>query len=199
MRGRVVPAGGVAARRLGAALIGVLLAAPARAQAPFRGGPWMDAGVGYGRLRLTCATCGATAVGGMEFTLTAGGAPSRNVLLGLQGQVWFHSLGQRVHSVMAIVQWYPWAATGFFTRAGTGITWGPVSPPASGAQPAATRSTGVGLDFGAGYDLPVSRHYGVTVQAAWHIAALGDLTVNGQTANDVIAYVTRIGVAVVFR
>jgi hypothetical protein len=128
-----------------------------------------------------------------------GGAPARNVLLGLQGQIWFQSMGQRVHSLIAIVQWYPWANAGFFTRAGTGITWGPVSPAAQGAQPAAARSTGVAMDFGAGYDLPVSRHFALVVQAAWQVAALGDLTVAGDTANDAIAYVTRIGVALVFR
>ena len=183
---------------LGAVALAVAPAAPAAAQAPFRGGPWMDAGIGYGRLRLTCDSCNITAAGGTEITVTVGGAPTRNVLLCVQGQIWFQSRGQRVHSVMAIVQWYPWVNAGFFARAGSGIVWGPVTP-ATSAQPAPARSTGIGMDFGVGYDLPVSRHYGFTVQAAWHVAALGDLTAGGQRANDVIAYVTRVGVALVFR
>ncbi len=183
-----------------AVLLGGLFAGPALAQVPYRGGPWMDAGVGYGGLRLICdSACGATETSGIEFTVTVGGAPTSNVLLGLQGQVWFRSPGQRVHSVMPIVQWYPWPAAGFFVRAGTGIVWGPVTPQPQGAPPSTQRSTGVGLDFGAGYDLPVSRHYGVTVQAAWHVAALGDMQIGTATANDVIAYVTRIGVAIVYR
>ena len=45
----------------------------------------------------------------------------------------------------------------------------------------------------------MSRHFGITIQAASHVAALGDPVVNGQPADDVIAYVSRIGLAVVVR
>jgi len=68
-----------------------------------------------------------------------------------------------------------------------------------GAVPASAQGTGIGLALGVGYDLKVSRRFGLTVQAATHISALGDLTVGGQPANDVIAYVTRLGLAVVLR
>jgi hypothetical protein len=45
----------------------------------------------------------------------------------------------------------------------------------------------------------VNRRLGLTVQAASHISALGDLTVGGQPAQNVIAYVNCLGAAVVFR
>ena len=189
--------------RLGAAVLtGALLAAPANAQVPFRGGPWLDVGIGYGRLRLTCATCDATGTWGTAITVSVGGAPTRNVLIGVEGQLWLRGgkgPSQRVQSLIAMVQWYPWPAAGLFLRGGTGVVRGPVAPEAAGVPPASAQGTGIGLDFGVGYDLPVSRHFGLTAQAGWNIAALGDLTVNGTTAEDVIAYVTRIGVAVVFR
>ena len=185
-----------------AALLAGLAPSPAAAQIPRRGGLWADAGAGYARLRLTCVTCANTAGGdGTEVTFSIGGAPTRNVLLGVQAQT-FSSSGrveQRVRSLTAIVQWYPWPAAGWFVRAGTGIVQGPVTPRADSSQPATVQGTGVGLDFGVGYDFPVSEHFGLTVQAATHIAALGDLEVNGQRANDVIAYVARLGVAVVLR
>jgi hypothetical protein len=194
----------VGARTLGvAALAGTLLAAPAAGQAPWRGGLWMDASVGYGRLRLTCTTCaGIAAAGGTEITVSIGGAPTRNVLLGAQGLVWTRSGGtprQSVRSLTAIVQWYPWQAAGFFIRAGTGLVQGPVTPQATDTTAATVQGTGITLDVGAGWDLALSRHFGLAVQAAWHVAALGDLMVSGVSANDVIAYVTRIGVAVVLR
>jgi hypothetical protein len=193
-----------AARALGvAALLGALVARPAAAQVPWRGGLWADAGMGYARLRLTCVQCADIATaGGTEFTMTVGGAPTRNVLLGVQGQTWSSSTGrlrQTVRSLTAIIQWYPWPAAGFFVRGGTGLVKGPVTPEATGATPASAQGTGITLDFGVGYDLAVSRHFGIAVQAATHVAALGDLKVNGVAANDVIAYVTRIGVAVVMR
>ncbi len=193
--------------RAAAALLLVALAAlpasaqvpspsPARTPTPKRGGGlWGDAGIGYGRLRLTCATCPtAVSANGTAVTVSAGFTPARNVLLGLQAQRWSSSGGQKVSSLLAMVQWYPWPATGFFVRAGNGIVWGP-----GGAEPGSTQSTGVGFALGVGYDVKVSRRLGLTVQAATHISALGDLTVNGQPADDVIAYVTRLGVAVVVR
>jgi hypothetical protein len=190
------------AAALGALLV-PLAAAAALAQTPYRGGLWADVGIGPGRLSLTCTTCSAiAAANGFEVTASVGGAPTRNVLLGVQGQVWTGTTGsltQRVRSLLAIVQWYPWPTAGLFVRAGTGVVQGPVSPEATGAQPATVQNTGVGLDIGLGYDFPLSRHLGLTIQAASHVAALGDLVVNGQPANDVIAYVTRIGIAVVLR
>ncbi len=187
-------------------MTGLFLAVAVRAgsaQTPWRGGLWMDAGFGYGRLRLTCTTCENIATaGGTEITVSLGGAPTRNVLLGVQGQVWNSTTGaikQHVRSLTAIVQWYPWAAAGFFTRVGTGLVQGPVAPEASSAAPASVQGTGITLDLGAGYDLVVTRNLGIAVQAAWHIAALGDLLVGGQPADDVIAYVGRIGVALVLR
>jgi hypothetical protein len=186
-----------------AVLLLALAVAPATAQVPARGGLWADAGAGFGRLRLTCTTCaGVAAAGGTEVTVTVGGAPTANVLLGVQAQCWSSSSGgasQKVRSLTAVVQWYPWPAAGLFVRAGTGVVQGPVTPRTDSTQTVTVQNTGVGLDFGVGYDFPVSRHFGLTVQAATHIAALGDLLVNGQVENDVIAYVARLGVAVVFR
>ena len=194
------------------ALLLVAIAAPAQAQvpppspaqAPKRGGGlWFDAGVGYGYLRLTCVTCSAVVAGrGLAVTVSTGFTPARNVLLGLQAQSWSStgsSSRQRVRSLLAVAQWYPWPATGFFMRAGTGIVRGPVAPQAAGTQPASAQGIGVGFAVGVGYDVKVSRRLGLTVQAATHISALGDLTVDGQPAADVIAYVTRFGAAVVLR
>jgi hypothetical protein len=99
------------------------------------------------------------------------------------------------------VQWYPWASIGLFVRAGTGVVQGPVEAPDTtvSAQVGSASGDGVGFTVGIGYDFPVSRHFGLSVQAATHIAALGDLTRNGQTAYDVIGYVSQIGVSVVWR
>jgi hypothetical protein len=104
-----------------------------------------------------------------------------------------------VRSILAVVQWYPWRAMRFFIRGGTGIVRGTVAPVAAGAQPGIVRGTGLAIAFGVGYDILLSKHVGVAVQAAEQIAGLGDLTVGGVLANDVIAYVTRIGVALVWR
>lgn len=203
-----------------ATLLMALAAAPAQAQVPVQdsakntergGGLWMDAGVGYGYMRLTSGQNllngqqiqGVTYAHGMAVTVTVGGAPAKNVLLGLQGQEWRSAGGgirQRVRSILAVVQWYPWDGMRLFFRAGTGIVQGPVeAPDTATTQPGTVSGTGVAFAIGLGYDFPVTRHFGLTVQAATHVNALGDLTRGGQTAYDVIAYVSRIGVAVVYR
>jgi hypothetical protein len=193
-----------------AALLLVALAAPARGQvpAPIRspkrgGGLWIDAGIAYGRLRLTCASCTtAGTANGTAVTISAGFTPAQNVLLGLQAQQWSSTgsvLRQRVRSVLAVVQWYPWPARGFFFRAGNGVVQGPLAAQPTATQPVSTQGTGVGFAIGLGYDFKVSRRLGLNVQAASHISALGDLTIDGRPAADVIAYVTRLGVAVVLR
>jgi hypothetical protein len=205
-----------------ATLLAVLAAAPAPAQVPAQapdtatapapkrgGGFWMDAGAGYGWLRLTSGQNllngqrlgGVVAAHGMAVTISAGGSVAHNVLLGAQYQTWSAAGGgavdQRVRSLLAIVQWYPWAGMGLYVRAGTGIVQGPVEPDAASA--ATAQGTGVGFTLGVGYDFPVSRHLGLAVQTATHIAAFGNVTAGGQVSHDVIGYVTRIGVAVVYR
>lgn len=199
-----------AAVKLAILLLATLALAPASAQTPQAaprhskrgGGGWVDAGFGYGYLSLTCANCSsAVAASGTAVTVSAGYTPARNVLLGVQAQQWWSTradLGQKESSLLVIVQWYPWPATGFFIRAGNGIVRGPGAQ-AAGAPFPSTQGTGVGFALGVGYDVKVSRRLGVTAQAATNISALGDLSLGGQPANDVIAYVTRVGVALVVR
>jgi hypothetical protein len=182
----------------------------AKAPAPKRGGGfWMDADVGYGWLRLTSGQNllngqqlnGVLAAHGMAVTVAAGGSLSQNVLLGVQYQTWTASGGnavdQRVRSLLAVVQWYPWAGLGLFVRAGTGVAQGPVEPDNVSASTA--QGTGVAFGLGVGYDIPVTRHFGLSVQAATHVAAFGDITAGGQVSHDVIGIVNRIGLAVVYR
>lgn len=192
-----------APRVLGAmALLVVLATGPAAAQTLSRPGFWMDAGVSYGRLRLTCTTCSTiVAVNGPAYTVTVGGAVSQNVLLGVEGQSWVNTGGatQQVRSVTAVVQWYPWPAAKFFVRGGVGIVQGTVSLTTDTTGAHTAKGSGVDLTISAGYDFRVTRHFAVAVQAATHVAALGDLAVGGAIANDVIAYVSRIGVALVWR
>lgn len=193
-----------------AALLGALLAGPAAAQDPMRHGFWLDAGVGYGRLRVRCTTCSGvgTAYGGTA-TVTFGHSVSRKVVLGLEGQVWSDwekGPQEQVRSLTVVAQWYPLHGNRFFVRAGTGIVQGPVVPSGTGAALAAVTGTGVGLTFGMGYDIALGRRFGLAVQAASHIAALGDLSLPGNIShpatvnlNDTIAYVTRLSVALVVR
>jgi len=187
-----------------AGLLGALLAGPAAAQERARRGFWLDGGGGYGRMRVRCTTC--TRVGtahGATATITLGLSVSPQVVLGLEGQLWASwERGPREHvrSLTVVAQWYPLPGRRFFVRGGTGIVQGPVAPRGTGATPASASGTGVGLTFGVGYDLPLGSHVGLAVQAATHVAALGDLSLPGNVhLDDTIAYVTRFSAALVLR
>jgi hypothetical protein len=185
-------------------LLGILLAGKAVGQDPVRHGFWLDAGVGYGRLRVRCTTCTGvgTAYGGTA-TVTLGHSVSRKVVLGLEAQLWSSwekGPREQVRSLTVVAQWYPSHGDRFFLRGGTGIVQGPVVPSGTGASPTSVKGTGVGLTFGVGYDIALGRRFGLAVQAASHIAALGDFSLPGNVnLNDTIAYVTRLSVALVVR
>lgn len=185
-----------------AVVLAALATLPAAAQTPSRPDFWVDAGIGFGRMRLTCATCSSiVAATGPAYTISVGGAPSRNVLIGVQGDLWQSSGAsrQQVQTVTAMVQWYPWPTARWFVRGGVGVVRGSVALTADTTGAHSTQGTGVALTLAVGYEFALTRRFGVALQAATNVAALGDLAVGGATANDVVAYVSRIGVALVWR
>ena len=171
---------------------------------PARSNLWIDAGVGYGRLRVQCLSCSSpTSVGGTAVTVSIGGTPSRYVLLGVEGQVWTGSdagIHEQVRSINLVVHWYPWGLhNGLFLRGGTGLVDGIVAPNDTTRARASVKGQGLGISISAGCDLPLGRHFALTLQAGDQIAALGDLLVLGSKADDTIAYVSRFSVAFTLR
>ena len=186
------------------ALLGMCLATPAAAQRRSRSGFWMDAGVGYGRVRVTCLACNRDrGASGTAVTVSIGGTPSRYVALGLEGQIWTgseSSLHERVRSLNLVAHWYPWGQrNGFFLRGGTGIVDGTVIASDSTGQQVVVKGTGLGISVSLGYDIPLNRHLALTLQAGDQLSALGDLVQSGVSADDTIAYLSRFSVALTFR
>ena len=193
--------------RHGRWLVAVLLAAglpaAARAQLQRRSGMWLDAGYSIGRLRVTCRTCTPPAsAGGSAVTISVGGAPSHYVLLGVEAQEWTGddvNIAERVRSISVVAQWYPWRRNGFFLRGGTGLVDGLVAPNDSVAIRKAVKGHGIVIGFSIGWDQPISKHFAVTVQAGDQLAALGDISTTNGIADDTIAYVSRLGIALTLR
>lgn len=179
-----------------------LCARPAAAQARSRSGFWMDGVAGWSRLKLVCRTCSDDVhARGTMVTLALGGTPARTVLLGVEAQLWSGSdagVGQRVRSVALVAQWYPWRS-GFYVRGGTGLANGRVAPADTAATHTAVRGRGISISLAAGYDLAVSRQFALTAQAASQVTALGDLVLPGHTADDTVAYLTRLSVGLTLR
>lgn len=186
----------------GALAVALLAPALLSAQQRPRAGLWADAGFGLGYLRLTCADCEAANAFGTAYTVSIGGRPSPDVLIGIEGQVWSGTEGtlhEQVRSVNLVAQWYPWRKLGLFLRGGTGLVDGLVVPLDTSTAPAPVRGQGLGLAVTLGWDLPISRRFALTFQIGDQIVALGDLALPAFTADDTIAYVSRLSVGLTLR
>jgi hypothetical protein len=179
------------------------------AQRPHRTGFWLELGSGPGAVRIGCGGCAdVTLAGGTTGMLRLGGVLSDKVLLGVEA---FGFTDERFglaandtsvtadnSSLAAVVLWYPWRS-GIFLKGGVGVAGGQFTVKADTGQGAVNEGTGVGLTFGFGFDLPVSRRFALTADAAAYITAIGDVRVHGVLVDDVIPTMYQLSVGVVWR
>jgi hypothetical protein len=191
-----------------AALFAIILARGAAAQRPHRSGLWFELGGGPAAVRVACTGCAeVTVVGGSGGHLRLGGVLSDRVLLGAETfgftdesfalSARDSTVVAETGTVAAVVLWFPWRS-GAFLKGGVGIAEGTFSATPEPGAPVITEGIGVGLTFGLGYDLPLSRTFAITANAAAFIAAIGDIVLPAGVVDDVIAtmYVVTIGLTV---
>ena len=134
-------------------------AASAHAQnAQIRDGFWFSGGLGYGS--LGCDNCSGTRTGGLSGGLSLGGTLSQRLLIGVGSDAWTKSeqgATLTVGTLDARVRFYPSATGGFFLTGGLGV--GTISGAASGYT---ASETGLGMLFGLGYDVRISRNSSLT-------------------------------------
>ena len=187
-----------------------LLAAGAQAQRPHRSGLWVEAGGGLGYVRI--ASSGSTTVtsapGSVSY-LRVGVLLSDQVMIGIENfgfvddMLGFFgadtsSVGQ-TWSLSTVVLWYPWRS-GLFVKGGVGAAQGTfvVTPP-GGGSPVTARGTGVGLTFGAGYDLRISRKLFLTGCLCADVAGIGDVVLPTTRVDDIIASIYHVTIGLTLR
>ncbi len=178
------------------------LAAPAAAQQA-RTGWWAEGAAGYGYLRVGTADDEVRRTEGFSGILRVGRKIGSRTSVGLEG-TWFvrdrDTLVTQVFGVHAIAMFDPWRSLPLHLQMGVGISDGKVQVAVPVTQVYKARGTGVGLSFGAGYDIRVGRRLAITPSVATHIAALGDFTFSPTaTADDVIGTAYHIGVGITWR
>ena len=177
-----------------------------------RMGLWGEIGGGPGYVRVACSGC-ADVIGASGTTsyFRVGGVISKNVLIGFEVFSFLdNSFGfggsdtntvAETATTAIVILWYP-GRTGLFFKGGVGAAFGQFAIPAdtAGAVPADTSTGGgVGLTFGLGWDLPISRKFAFTANAAAFITALGDVALPGAYVDDVIATNYQLSIGFVFR
>jgi hypothetical protein len=194
-----------------AAVLLFVLGTPVAAQRPHRSGFWIETGGGPSQIRVGCTGCeDVTRRAGSGGYLRLGGAVSDRVMFGVESWTLADetfgfarddtSLVAENTSLAAVILWYPWRS-GFFLKGGVGLAYGDFTLPAETtllAEPVRTRGTGVGLTFGAGYDLPIWRSLALTTSAGVWVTAIGDIVLPAFRVDDVIAtmYGATIGLTI---
>ena len=156
----------------------------------------------YKRQEVTTAT-------GSGGYLRIGGTVSDGVLLGLESfsfsdeSFGFRSDPDRrvtaeTTSLGVIGLWYPWRA-GFFLKGGVGIAGGDFTVKPDSGQRRTVKGTGVGMTFGVGYDLNLSRRFAITTTGAAYVAAIGDLVLPTVTVDDAIASMYHLTIGLTIR
>ncbi len=131
-------------------------------------------GLGVGSAGLSCDGCASDRASGGGLRFMFGGALKPNLVLAGEGEGWSKTDLDGSESTITwtsfVTQWYPKQASGFFVKAGLGIS----------AISIATRSAGrtdrletfaPGLVAGAGYDIRVGRNFSLTPYATLLYAA----------------------------
>jgi hypothetical protein len=153
-------------RFIGTAVALLLFASPAFAQgvsAP-RQGFTVSFGLGAGSAGFTYEGNSSDRIAGPSGYLRLGGALTPSLILAGETHGWTRSEGSvtsRVGYLMAVAQWYPQASGGFHLLGGLGI--GMLNE--EDTDPAFAyelESVGGALQFGAGYDLRMTRSFSLT-------------------------------------
>ena len=190
--------------RLGFCILCVaILAPPALAQRPprpHRSGLWAEFGAGPGLVRVACAGCNdVVSSHGATGYIRIGGTASDHVLIGFEafGLAQGHKTTRAETATAAVVAvWFP-GRSGLFFKSGVGAAWGQFTVPGAGAD--TSRGTGIGLTFGLGWDLPLSRQVAVTTNLAAYVTGLGDVVAPGRRVDDVIATMYQAAIGFTFR
>ena len=179
-----------------------------------RRGLWGEFGGGPGYVRIACSGCtDVVGAAGATSYVRIGGVISRNVLIGfevfslLDDAFGFtpQDSGATAETGTAaiIILWYP-GRHGLYFKGGVGAAFGqfaiPVDSGGTGAVVADTSTGGgMGLTFGIGWDIAISRKFAFTGNAATFVTALGDVVTNGRRVDDMIASMYQISIGFTIR
>ena len=192
-------------------LAGVTLTVGAVAQRPHRSGLWFETAGGPSRVRIACSGCGGVInESGSGGYFRIGGSLSSHVLLGVESFNFIDKtfgLGQgdtsevaETATLTAVVLWFP-GRSGLFLKGGMGFGGGRYTVQTSPTQADTAEGLGIGMTFGAGYDVPITRKFAITAQAAVHISGIGDIVLPavGGRVDDVIATMYHFSIGLTIR
>lgn len=131
---------------------------------------WFSVGAGYGTAATDCDYCTGNRESGNGFFLRFGGASSPHASLGVEASLWNRNDEESrigFKTLLGILQAYPSASAGLFFDFGLGVSRTHMQFPSIDYV-----RTAVAVEFGAGYDIPLNRHFAFT-PSAFYVKSLG--------------------------
>ncbi len=162
-----------------------------------RQGLWLGAGLGVGFARARCDLCTNNRDGGLSGHARVGGTITSGFLLGVEGDGWRHQnegVDLGFGALHAVALWYPSPrGTPWFLKGGFGFVGYRVD---GGADVEAITASSFGGQFGAGYDLRVTRNVSLTPQFTFVGSLFANLESEGQRLADVTLTLIQFGMGV---
>jgi hypothetical protein len=202
-RARPIPSRGAWRAIIGALALGLTLSASsACAEGHVAGrGMWFTLGGGYGSNRVDCDECEEIQrFSGGDGWLQIGGTLSRNFQIGVELGYWLRRAEPTDADVLAlhsIAHWYPFHA-GFFIHGGLGVSHVKTSFDIDGETETGSR-TGLGVELGLGWDIPVGGGFSLVPSATSMISAVGGIHVAQGELNNIVSTVWTVGLGVSYQ
>lgn len=183
-----------------------------KAPRPHRSGLWGEFGGGPGYVRVACSGCeDVVGANGTTSVFRIGGVISDHVLIGFEAFTLLNktfgfapedsNAVAETGTAAIVILWYP-GRRGLFFKGGVGAAFGQFSVPIDSAGVAVTDTSnggGIGLSFGLGWDVSISRKFAITANAAAFVTALGDVVLPGRRVDDVIATIYQASIGFTIR
>ena len=184
----------------------LLCASPLLAQggAPHRDGLTATIGLGIGSAGVTCDICESERESAPTVMLRVGGAYAPDLIFAAELNAWSKSevseatgdkARVRIATLNAVVQWYPQLDGGFFVDAGIGVGTIRSELLNSATGTATARTTALGYQLGAGWDIRVASNISLTPYATFFGTAGGKVK---ESDTKIDGNVGQIGIGLTF-
>lgn len=143
-------------------------------------GIWIGAGAGVGSARLSCQICVGHRGGGTSGYLRAGATITPQMLVGLEGTVWYKSEDEIDHmlgSLQAVFFFYPQPRSGLYIKTGLGL-----SQYTAKDSEDEISSKALAGSIGLGYEIKVARSMSIVPYANFIGSAGADVRLNDNIA-----------------
>jgi hypothetical protein len=149
-----------------------------------RHGFWITLGGGVGSAQISCDDCPSDRETDVVGHVALGGTLNEHLLVGADINLWSkeqEGVTVNLYNALATLTIYPQASSGFFLKAGAGLSFADNDLREGSTTITLDFGNGLGLVAGAGYDVRVGRNISITPAVSYWYGRHGDVKFMGET------------------